>query len=371
MLTAANQPLHERTQISQLDAITCLVAVKSQFSLSISCFDAFMSVFCTLLPNGHKLPSNLYEAKKLLSALNMPYEKIDVCPNNCMLFRKENADKNHCNKCGVSRYVEVDSGDGHKRQLPISRKILRYLPFLPRIQRLYMSKSSAKQMTWHEYGHRYNPNKMVHSSDAEAWKQFDRDFPEFAAESRNVRIAIATDGFNPFGMIIATYTCWPIFIIPLNLPPGVCMQKHNMFLSLVIPGPDYPGKNMSVFLEPVVDELLLGWEKGVETYDRATKQNFTMRVVYHTSLHDLPGYVIFCGWCVHGKMPCPVCKGTLHAFWLKYGRKFSFFDKHRQFLPVGHEFRSDRVGFQANVDIHNEPPCRLTGEEARSKWIQY
>jgi hypothetical protein len=42
---------------------------------------------------GHKLPKNLYEAKKLLGALNMPYEKIDACPNHCMLFRKENADK--------------------------------------------------------------------------------------------------------------------------------------------------------------------------------------------------------------------------------------------------------------------------------------
>jgi hypothetical protein len=69
MMMAANQPLHEHIKISQLDAITRLVAVKSQFNVSISCFDAFLSVFCTLLPNGHKLPSNLYETKKLLSEL--------------------------------------------------------------------------------------------------------------------------------------------------------------------------------------------------------------------------------------------------------------------------------------------------------------
>jgi hypothetical protein len=131
MLAAANQPLHEHTQISQLDAVTRLVAIKSHFSLSISCYDALISVLCTLLPDGHKLPKNLYEAKKLLGALNMPYEKIDACPNHCLLFRKENADKTHCNKCGESRYVEVDSSDGQKRQLPITRKILHYLPFIP------------------------------------------------------------------------------------------------------------------------------------------------------------------------------------------------------------------------------------------------
>jgi hypothetical protein len=282
----------------------------------------------------------MYETKKLLNELNMPYE-IDVCPKHCMLFRKENANLTHCSKCGESRYVEVDSGDGQKKQLSVSRKVLRYLPFIPRIQRLYMSETSAKQMTWHKYGHRYNPDKMVHPSDGAAWKQFNQDFPEFDAEARNVRIAIATDGFNPFSMVAAPYSCWPIFVIPLNLPPGVCMQKHNMFLSLIIPGPEYPGKNMSVFMEPLVDELMLAWEEGIETYDRASKRNFTMRIAYHTSLHDLPGYGLFCGWCVHGKMPCPVCKATLQAFWLKYGRKFSFFDKHCQFLPVDHEFRKD------------------------------
>ena len=51
----------------------------------------------------------------------------------------------------------------------IPMKILRYLPFLPRIQRLYMTKESVKQMTWHKNGKWYNPNKMVHPSDGEAW----------------------------------------------------------------------------------------------------------------------------------------------------------------------------------------------------------
>ena len=89
MLRPSSQPLHEHTTVSQLDAITRLLAVKSQYGITISGFDALISVLCTILPHGHKLPPNLYEAKKFLGALNMPYEKIDVCPNNCMLFRKE------------------------------------------------------------------------------------------------------------------------------------------------------------------------------------------------------------------------------------------------------------------------------------------
>ncbi|EAZ08735.1 hypothetical protein OsI_31005 [Oryza sativa Indica Group] len=98
----------------------------------------------------------------------MPYEKIDACPKNCMLFRKENTQKTHCDNCGESRYVEVEDSNGHKKQLTVAKKVLRYLPFIPRIQRLYMSESQAKQMTWHKNGHRYHTDKIVHPADEAA-----------------------------------------------------------------------------------------------------------------------------------------------------------------------------------------------------------
>jgi hypothetical protein len=159
MLTASNRPLHSHTKVSQLDAITRLLAVKAQFSTSIACFDAFLAVIATLLPDGHNLPPNMYESKKLLSALKMPYKMIHVCPKQCMLFRNEHADDKYCVKCGSSRYIEVDSGNGSQKQLTVPMKVLRYLPFLPRLQRLYMFEGSAKQMIWHKHGHRYHPEK--------------------------------------------------------------------------------------------------------------------------------------------------------------------------------------------------------------------
>ena len=59
---------------------------------------------------------------------------------------------------------------------------------------------------------------MVHASDGEAWTHFDGIHHEKAKEARNVRVALATDGFNPYGMMAAPYTCWPMFVILLNLP---------------------------------------------------------------------------------------------------------------------------------------------------------
>jgi hypothetical protein len=41
---------------------------------------------------------------------------------------------------------------------------------------------------------------MVLASDSEAWKQFDAIHREKAEEARNVRVALATDGLNPYGM---------------------------------------------------------------------------------------------------------------------------------------------------------------------------
>ena len=76
---------------------------------------------------------------------------------------------------------------------------------------------------------------MCHPSDSEAWKQFDACHPLFVQEARNVRLGLSTDGFIPFGHAATPYSCWPVFITPYNLPPGMCMKEHNIFLTLVIP----------------------------------------------------------------------------------------------------------------------------------------
>jgi hypothetical protein len=308
-LFAAQKPLHSLTEVTQLDAIARLMVFKSDRNLSRDGFDDLLTIIGSILPQGHLLTKNMYESNKILSALKMPYEQIHCCPKGCMLFRKEHAEGKYCIKCKSSRYFEVDSGNGQKRQTGVAQKILRYLPFLPRIQRLFMTEESAQQMRWPSLGHRYRKEKMIHPSDGAAWQKFAALHPKKAGDPRSVAIAISTDGFNPYGMSAATYSCWPVFVIPLNLPPGVVMRSQNMFVSLIIPGPKYPGKNMSVYLEPLVDDLLVGWEgRGVRTYDAVTKKHFDMYVWYHTSLHDLPARALFCGWCTHGKWPCPICR---------------------------------------------------------------
>ena len=79
-----------------------------------------MTVIGSLLPDDHVLPKSMYEAQKLLRALKMTYEQIHACLKGCVLFRKEYAEAKYCPKCKSSRFMEVDSGDGQKKQLDIS-----------------------------------------------------------------------------------------------------------------------------------------------------------------------------------------------------------------------------------------------------------
>ena len=113
---------------------------------------------------------------------------------------------------------------------------------------------------------------LGHTSDAFAWKHFDALHKDKAADPRHPRVAISTDGFNVFGMMATQYSCWPIFVIPLNLPPGEIMKRKNIFLTLIIPGPNYPGKNMNVYMQPLKDELQEAWDKRIKTYDADTKK---------------------------------------------------------------------------------------------------
>jgi hypothetical protein len=75
MLDSAQKPLHDRTHISQLDAIGRVMGLKAELNLSHEGFYKMLVVFGTMLLDKHLLPPNLYEAEKLLRMLKMPYTR--------------------------------------------------------------------------------------------------------------------------------------------------------------------------------------------------------------------------------------------------------------------------------------------------------
>ena len=66
------------------------------------CMDAMLNIRKDAFSDGKKLPTSYYELKKLLSKLQLSYETIHVCKNDCALFWKENADLQSCPVCNTS-----------------------------------------------------------------------------------------------------------------------------------------------------------------------------------------------------------------------------------------------------------------------------
>ena len=65
--------------------------------------------------------------------------------------------------------------------------------------------STAKDMRWHAE-ERHDDGILRHLADSDAWKNFDKKHVEYALEPRNVRLGLATDGFNPFGNMNINYS---------------------------------------------------------------------------------------------------------------------------------------------------------------------
>ncbi|KAI5313812.1 hypothetical protein L3X38_042988 [Prunus dulcis] len=346
LLKNANQELYPGCKsFSVLTAIVELMHGKIKYRMSNLCFDYFLGVFKRMLPTDNCLPKDHKHAQKVLHGLGLGYEKIHACKNNCMLFYKEHETLDTCPICNESRFKMTSQN----RTTKIPQKVMRYLPLKPRLQRLYMSTHTATDMRWHKEK-RVDDDVMRHPVDGEAWKEFDRTFPEFAADPRNVRLGLATDGFNPYGILNQHHSTWPIFAFPYNLPPWKCMKKEYMMMTVLIT--EDPGRSIDVYLRPLVDELKDLWTNGVRTFDKSTGRMFTLRAAVMRTVNDFPAYAMVSGWSTKGYMACPVCKEDVTSGW--HAGKFCYLG-HRRWLPWDHEWREKDKEFDGNTERHLRP----------------
>jgi hypothetical protein len=92
-LKALEDPLHEHTEVTLLAFITRMMAIKSKYFFSNNCYNDLMKLISDILLKPHKVPTDMYQSKKMMSTLSLKYKKIDVCLDNCMLFWKEHANE--------------------------------------------------------------------------------------------------------------------------------------------------------------------------------------------------------------------------------------------------------------------------------------
>lgn len=221
-----------------------------------------------------------------------------------MLYHKENADLDKCNMCGMSRWQQkkrssVSRSGNHNEVDKIPGKVLRYFPPTKRLQRFYAKEHIAKSMRWHAED-RVDDVKLRHPGDVEAWKNLDHIFSIFGQESRNVKLGLSSDGFNPFSINSSGWFTWPVILMLYNMPPWMCMKQPYTILSLLIPRKYYPGNDIYVYLEPLIDELKQLWEVGAATFDAYGEKIFDMHACVLWKLNDFPAYDNLFGWATKG-----------------------------------------------------------------------
>ena len=79
-------------------------------------------------------------------------------------------------------------------------------------------------MCWHKE-ESAKDDKVRHPANSLVWKHVNDTYEDIAMDPHNVRLGLASDGFNPFGMLNVTYTTWPVILIPYNLPPWLCLKQ--------------------------------------------------------------------------------------------------------------------------------------------------
>ncbi|XP_056845316.1 uncharacterized protein LOC108807544 [Raphanus sativus] len=356
-LAEAETPLYPTcSSHSKLSAVVSLFRIKSQNGWSDKSFDDLLQTLPNMLPENNVLHTSTYDVKKFLKSFDMGYQKIHACVNDCCLFRKKLTTAESCPKCKASRWkTNMHTGEIKKG---VPQKVLRYFPVIPRLKRMFRSEKLAMDLRWH-FNNKSTDGKLRHPVDSVTWQSMNDKYPAFAAEERNLRLGLSTDGFNPFSMKNSRYSCWPVLLVNYNMAPHLCMKEENIMLTLLIPGPHQPGNSIDVYLEPLIEDLKHLWCIGELTYDAVSKTTFNLKAMLLWTISDFPAYGNLAGCKVKGKMGCPICGKHTDSLWLSNSRKFVFMG-HRKSFPPLHSFRGKKTWFDGKTE-HGTKGRILTG----------
>ncbi|KAI3450391.1 hypothetical protein Pfo_007056 [Paulownia fortunei] len=306
------------TNFSAFSFLVKLMHVKVLNGWSNKSFDMLLQLLGEVFPKPNAIPSSHYEAKKMLRELGLGYESIHACKNDCILFWNDHEGKDTCPMCKELRYKV---NEANKKKLP--QKVLRYFPLKPRLKRLFLSKHMVKDMRLHKEKRVEIDGVLRYPTDAESWKEFDKLHETFADDPR-IRLGLTTDDFNLFGNMSNAYSMWSVLLVSYNLPPWKMTKPSYMIMSLLIRGSKALGKEIDVYLRPLINEL---------------KEVFRLHDVVMWTIHDFPAYGTVSGWSTKGYKACPVCleDTTSQGLYSKI-----CYTGHRRFLHLKHSWRKNK-----------------------------
>ncbi|XP_037425092.1 uncharacterized protein LOC119290086, partial [Triticum dicoccoides] len=350
--------------LKKLGCTLDLLKWKAEAGVADSAFENLLKILKNMFPKDNELPASTYEAKKVVCPLGLEVLKIHACINDCILYRGEYENLNECPVCTALRYKirGDDPGDDVEGQKPRKRvpaKVMWYAPIIPRLKRLFRNKEHAKLLRWHKED-RKSDGELRHTADGTQWRNIDRWFKDFAADARNIRFALSTDGMNPFGEQSSSHSTWPVTLCIYNLPPWLCMKRKFIMMPVLIQGPKQPGNDIDVYLRPLVDELLQLWG-GVRVWDEHKQEEFDLRALLFVTINDWPALSNLSGLSNKGYNACTHCLHETESVHLPNCKKNVYLG-HRRFLPKIHPVRKKGKHYNGKAD-HRPKPAERTGAE--------
>jgi hypothetical protein len=110
---------------------------------------------------------------------------------------------------------DSDKEDNKKRKIPAL--VMWYLPVIDHLKRVFSNPRDAELVCWHSEKRKKNNVVIRYPADGTQWKNFNLQYKPFGSESRNIRLALSTDGMNPFGENRTVHITWPVILTMYNL----------------------------------------------------------------------------------------------------------------------------------------------------------
>ena len=62
---------------------------------------------------------------------------------------------------------------------------------------------------------------------------------------------------NLYGEFGSAHSTWLVTLCMFNLPPWLCLKRNFIMMPVLIEGQKEPANNTDMFLQPLMDDLLL------------------------------------------------------------------------------------------------------------------
>src|SRR5436190_11441275 len=176
LMSASEKPLFPgcKGKFTLLYRVLELLKLKASNRWSDKSFTDLLCLLGGMLPEENELPANTYRAKKVLCPLGLKVEKIHVCRNDCILYRKEFGNLHSCPVCGASRYKGKIGPEGVEECVEVTKgtptKIAWYLPIIPHLKHLFVNPKYAKLFHCHAEERKPSDGKLRHPADALQWR---------------------------------------------------------------------------------------------------------------------------------------------------------------------------------------------------------